>query len=198
MTRIIAGFAGSLSLRVPKSGTRPTSDRVREGIFSALDARDILEGAAVLDLYAGSGALGLEAGSRGAAEVVLVERSTDSAAACRHNAKLLATAGGAKAPRVIVNAQSVQAYLDGNAADGALTPFQLVFLDPPYDLSNQELLANLDALGPLLDSGAIVVIERSVRSAAPDLPGRLELNRERRYGETVVYYATARPRTQVR
>ena len=76
MTRIIAGFAGSLSLVVPRSGTRPTSDRVREAIFSALESRDVIDGATVLDLYAGSGALGLEAASRGAAEVVLVATRT--------------------------------------------------------------------------------------------------------------------------
>ena len=75
MTRIIGGFAGSLRLEVPKFGTRPTSDRVREAIFSALEARDALAGARVLDLYAGSGALGLEAASRGAAHVTLVDKS---------------------------------------------------------------------------------------------------------------------------
>ena len=72
MTRIIAGFAGSLTLAVPKFGTRPTGDRVREAIFSALEARDAIDGSYVLDLYAGSGALGLEAASRGAASVTLV------------------------------------------------------------------------------------------------------------------------------
>ena len=89
MTRIIAGFAGSLSLQVPRSGTRPTSDRVREAIFSALEARDAIDGAAVLDLYAGSGALGLEAASRGAAEAVLVERAKPAADVCRRNADAL-------------------------------------------------------------------------------------------------------------
>src|SRR5690348_12518329 len=86
MTRIVSGFAGSLALQVPKSGTRPTSDRVREAAFSALDARGAVHGARVLDLYAGSGALGLEAASRGAAVVTLVERNPAAAQVCRRNA----------------------------------------------------------------------------------------------------------------
>src|SRR5690606_38021699 len=83
VTRIIAGFAGSLALAVPGAGTRPTSDRVREAIFSALESRDVIRGARVLDLYAGSGALGLEAASRGAASVTLVERGPVAARVCR-------------------------------------------------------------------------------------------------------------------
>ena len=79
MTRIIAGAAGRVSLAVPKSGTRPTSDRVREALFSALESRAAIDGARVLDLYAGSGALGLEAASRGAASVVLVEKNSAAA-----------------------------------------------------------------------------------------------------------------------
>jgi 16S rRNA (guanine966-N2)-methyltransferase len=85
MTRIVAGFAGSLTLAVPKTGTRPTSDRVREAIFSALEARDALRFARVLDLYAGTGGLGLEAASRGARSVVLVEKSQSAALMCRKN-----------------------------------------------------------------------------------------------------------------
>src|SRR5690242_15875968 len=104
MTRIIAGFAGSLTLHVPRSGTRPTSDRVREAIFSALEARDELAGAHVVDLYAGSGALGLEAASRGAAEVVLVERAKPAAEVCRRNAQAIERAAArparGSAPRI--------------------------------------------------------------------------------------------------
>src|ERR1700710_2660257 len=97
MTRIIGGFAGSLTLEVPRSGTRPTSDMVREAIFSALVARDLIAGARVLDLYAGSGALGLEAASRGAASVTLVDSSAAAAAACRKNAAhILKAAPGGK------------------------------------------------------------------------------------------------------
>src|SRR3954453_5139092 len=98
MTRIVAGFAGSLTLQVPKSGTRPTSDRVREAIFSALDARDAIHGARVLDLYAGSGALGLEAVSRGAVSAVLVEKNAAAVQVCRRNAAALAGAARSAVP----------------------------------------------------------------------------------------------------
>ena len=112
MTRIIAGFAGSLRLAVPAFGTRPTSDRVREAIFSALSARDAIEGARVLDLYAGSGALGLEAASRGAAEVVLVEKVKQAAQLCRANtAKVLASAPRDARPVIETSSQPVEAYL---------------------------------------------------------------------------------------
>src|SRR3978361_1683407 len=114
MTRIIAGFAGSLTLAVPASGTRPTSDRVREAIFSALVARDLVAGARVLDLYAGSGALGLEAASRGGASVTLVDYSAAAATACRKNAAhILKAAPGGKKVAIDVSASPVQAYLTG-------------------------------------------------------------------------------------
>ena len=120
MTRIIAGFAGSLRLAVPPSGTRPTSDRVREAIFSALSARDAIEGARVLDLYAGSGALGLEAASRGAAEVMLVEKVKQAAELCRANtAKVLASAPRDARPMIETSSQPVQAFLAGAAPPGA-------------------------------------------------------------------------------
>ena len=184
MTRIVSGFAGSLSLAVPKSGTRPTSDRVREAIFSALDARDAISGAEVLDLFAGSGALGLEAASRGAASVVLVERSAAAAALCRKNAAAVsAAARRAEAPRVRVVTSAAQSYLDtaGPAVD-------LVFIDPPYDLGEAELARVLAALVPRLTEDAVVVLERSTRSPQPELPDGLGIDRERRYGETALWW----------
>ena len=118
MTRIIAGFAGSLTLAVPRSGTRPTSDRVREAIFSALEARDAIDGASVLDLYAGSGALGLEAASRGAAEVVLVEKARAAAEVCRRNADAITRAarGAGEKPRIRVAVRGVASYLEAAAS----------------------------------------------------------------------------------
>jgi len=106
MTRIIAGFAGSLRLEVPKFGTRPTSDRVREAIFSALEARDAIDGARVLDLYAGSGALGLEAASRGAAHVTLVDKAWGVSKIAHANAAHVRSAAprGA-APEIVVSSQ---------------------------------------------------------------------------------------------
>ncbi|MUN08537.1 16S rRNA (guanine(966)-N(2))-methyltransferase RsmD [Agromyces luteolus] len=186
MTRIIAGFAGSLTLAVPRSGTRPTSDRVREAIFSALEARDAVADASVLDLYAGSGALGLEAASRGAAEVVLVEKARPAAEVCRRNAAALARAArGAAAPRVRVEARSVASYLE-SAAGGV----DLAFVDPPYDLGEAELAKDLALLAPLLADSATVVVERSSRSPEPGWPDGIEPERRRDYGETTLWWAS--------
>ena len=185
MTRIVAGFAGSLPLAVPKTGTRPTSDRVREAIFSALDARDIVRGARVLDLYAGSGALGLEAASRGARIVTLVENSFGAAQLCRKNTDAVLRAAPKKnAPKIKVTSQAVQSFL---AATGE--GFELVFLDPPYDLPEAELEHNLAALAPLLDQHALVVVERSSRSPEPIWGPGLENERRKDYGDTTVWDA---------
>lgn len=184
MTRIIAGFAGSLALQVPRSGTRPTSDRVREAIFSALDARDAVAGASVLDLYAGSGALGLEAASRGAAAVVLVERDANAAAIVRRNAALVARAAGPAAPRIDVAAQSVSAWLAGAAG----SEWDLVFADPPYDLAEAELAGVLSTVAGILTEDGELVVERSSRSPEPTPPDGLALTRTKRYGETAVHW----------
>lgn len=187
MTRIIAGSAGSLSLQVPRTGTRPTSDRVREAIFSALESRDAIDGARVLDLYAGSGALGLESASRDAAEVVLVERAPAAAEVCRRNADAVRRAGrGAVAARIRVVQRAVAAYLEG-AAPG----FDLVFIDPPYDLGEAALARDLELLAPLLAHEAIVVVERSSRSPEPVWPPGIEPSRRRDYGETTLWWADA-------
>ncbi len=187
MTRIIAGFAGSLTLAVPRSGTRPTSDRVREAIFSALEARDAVADASVLDLYAGSGALGLEAASRGAAEVVLVEKARPAVEVCRRNAAALAKAAhGGPAPRVRVEARSVASYLE-SAPDGV----DLAFVDPPYDLGEPELARDLALLAPLLAESATVVVERSSRSPEPAWPAGIAAERRRDYGETTLWWASS-------
>ena len=189
MTRIVSGFAGSLALQVPKSGTRPTSDRVREAVFSGLDARDAVRGARVLDLFAGSGALGLEAASRGASRVVLVEKSSAAASVCRRNAEAVVRAAPKDArPTVDVRATAVQPYL--SAASASAARFDLVFVDPPYDLPDAELLAALTALVPLLTEDAVVCVERSTRDGAPTVPDGLVLDRTRAYGETAVHYLT--------
>ena len=188
MTRIVAGFAGSLTLTVPAFGTRPTSERVREAVFSALEARDAIDGCRVLDLYAGSGALGLEAASRGAAHVTLVENSKVGVRTCRANAALVER----KAPsgsglRIEVAATSVQSYLAGASAS-----WDLVLIDPPYDLGAAELDENLAALAPRLSPDAVVVVERATRSAAPTLPEGLELERSKKYGDTTLYWISRR------
>jgi 16S rRNA (guanine966-N2)-methyltransferase len=193
MTRIIAGFAGSLRLAVPAAGTRPTSDRVREAIFSALSARDAIEGARVLDLYAGSGALGLEAASRGAAEVVLVEKDRRAAELCRANAaKVVAAAPRDARPVVETSMQAVQAYLTGSVSPSG-AGWDLVFIDPPYDLPAAELAQTLDSLAPLLAPDAIVVLERGARTPELALPAGLELERRKVYGDTAVHWLAAAP-----
>jgi 16S rRNA (guanine966-N2)-methyltransferase len=176
MTRIVAGFAGSLTLTVPAKGTRPTSDQVREAMFSALDARDAVRGYRVLDLYAGSGALGLEAASRGARVVTLVENGFAASQACRRNAAAVQKAAPKGAELSIsVSGQAVASFL-ASTPDG----FDLVFLDPPYDLADAELAANLAAL---------VVVERSSRSPEPDWGAGLERERRKDYGDTTLWYA---------
>ncbi|WP_191281591.1 16S rRNA (guanine(966)-N(2))-methyltransferase RsmD [Pseudolysinimonas yzui] len=188
MTRIIAGFAGSLRLAVPPVGTRPTSDRVREAIFSALDARGVLPGARVLDLYAGSGALGLEGASRGAAHVTLVDKATAAHRVTNENAaRVRKAAPRGAAPEIVVSSQPVQSFLGG--AVGAT--WDVVFLDPPYDLGGLELVHNLEALVPRLSPDAVVVVERSARDPEPAWPVGLDLERRKDYGETAVYFLSA-------
>lgn len=184
MTRIIAGFAGSIPLDVPKTGTRPTSDRVREAIFSALDARGILPGSRVLDLYAGTGALGLEAASRGAAHVTLVDSSNGATQACRKNAAKVQKAAGRGAVLAIdVTGSPVQNYVAS-----ARQFWDVVFLDPPYELGPAELAHNLEALVPRLAPDAVVLLERSSRDAEPAWPEGLELDRRKDYGDTALYW----------
>jgi len=187
MTRIIAGDARGVSLAVPKSGTRPTSDRVREAIFSALDARVDLDGGSVLDLYAGSGALGLEAVSRGAAAAVLVERSPKAVVLLKKNAAAVSAAAGirarAHAPRLGVETAAVAAYLQ-RARGG----FDVVFCDPPYDLGEEDVARDLELVAPLLAPHGVVVLERSSRSPAPRLPEALVVDRVKAYGETTIHY----------
>ncbi len=188
MTRIIGGFAGSIRLEVPRFGTRPTSDRVREAIFSALEARAALHGARVLDLYAGSGALGLEAASRGAAHVTLVDRVYGASRIAQANtAKVRAAAPRGTAPEIVVSSQPVQSFLGGAAGpEGGV--WDVVFLDPPYDLGGLELVHNLEALAGRLAQDAVVVVERSSRDRAPDWPDGLELDRRKDYGDTALYW----------
>jgi 16S rRNA (guanine966-N2)-methyltransferase len=184
MTRIIGGFAGSLTLTVPSAGTRPTSDMVREAIFSALQARDVLSDARVLDLYAGSGALGLEAASRGAASVVLVDNSVRAATTCRKNAAhILKSAPKGRTVTIDVSSSPVQAYVAG-----ARQFWDVVFLDPPYELGNAEVTHNLEVLVPRLAPDAVVVLERSSRSPEPVWPLGLVLDRRKDYGDTALYW----------
>ncbi len=184
MTRIIAGTVGGRTLRTPAGrGTRPTSDRVREALFSALEARGAVAGARVLDLYAGSGALGLEALSRGAEDAIFVESDQRALRTVRAN---IAQLGFDDRTQVI--AMSV---LPAVARVGP-HPVDLVLVDPPYDLAEADLG---DVLGALTDEswlapGGLVVVERSSRSPAPAWSVEYEVEKPRRYGETTVHLAT--------
>ncbi len=179
VTRIIAGLAAQTSLSIPSSGTRPTSDRVREALFAALDARGAIDEARVLDLFAGSGALGLEAASRGAASVVLVDSAKPAAAVAQRNANAVAERGAARASVVTQRAERFLADSDAE--------FDLVLIDPPYDLDAGVLHETLTLLVTLLADDAIVVLEQSKRAGAPDVPG-LELERSKKYGDTVIHW----------
>jgi 16S rRNA (guanine966-N2)-methyltransferase len=186
MTRIIGGIAGSRQLTSPAKATRPTSDRIRESIFNRLASRDLLDGSKVLDLYAGTGALALEAISRGAISSVLVEKDGKAAAVCNKNAALIQKAlekEGFFDPVTKVVHKSVSSFLSTDTAE-----YTLVFIDPPYEVSNDEVIENLTALLPRLAKDAVVMVERSSRSTALEIPTGLVLDEEKSYGDTIVYW----------
>lgn len=198
MSRIVAGQAGGARLAAVRGqNTRPTTDRVKESLFSRLESYGILSGARVLDLFAGSGALGLEAASRGAAEVVLVDRDHSAVQACRKNQQVLARAGSPARVQVVPStARACLARLQG--------AWDLVFLDPPYAMEEQELAellaefcgpsaaGELQGNGLRLAQGAVVVVERSTRSPEPVWPEGLERFGHRAFGETSLWYAEPR------
>ncbi|WP_232662386.1 16S rRNA (guanine(966)-N(2))-methyltransferase RsmD [Pseudonocardia sp. TRM90224] len=179
MTRIVAGAAGGRRLAVPPRGTRPTSDRVREALFSALEHDPGLDGAAVLDLCAGSGALGLEALSRGAEHALFVESDRRAAEVLRRNVAEL------RLPGAVVSAAPVASVLSGAPE----RPYDIVLVDPPYDMPDTEIAGWLAtaAAGGWLASGATVVVERGLRSGPFEWPSPLRASRERRYGDTVLH-----------
>ena len=182
MTRIVAGSAKGRTLAVPKSGTRPTSERVREALFSRLDHMNVLEGATVLDLFAGTGALGLEALSRGAARATLVEKA--SAAARVASANVRATG----LPARVVTAD-VRAYLGARSGEALTGENDLVFIDPPYGIPEEDMTTVLSALAPWVGPDSLIVVERSTRAPAPTWPPFLVLEDTRAWGETVAYFA---------
>ena len=183
MTRIIAGTLGGRRIAAPPgAATRPTSDRVREALFSALETLCDLDGARFLDLYAGSGAVGLEALSRGAAEALLVESDPRAARVARENVAAL-RAG----PRARLVVGRVAQVLAAGPQDGA---YDVVFADPPYVVPEEEITAMLAALvdGGWLAPDAVVVVERSSRGGAVTWVDGITAGRGRRYGETILWY----------
>ncbi len=185
MTRIIGGKASSLRIHTPGSKTRPTSDRVREAWFSALAARSALSGANVLDGFAGSGALGLEAASRGAASVVFVEKNAAAARVITTNIEALSLALGPE-PLLRVVTGPLGSFLGKPPQQ----PYDLVFLDPPYELSTTEVNALLEAVISHTAKDGLIMIERSSRSEAPALPAGVESEKPKKYGETMLYFAS--------
>jgi 16S rRNA (guanine966-N2)-methyltransferase len=184
MTRIVAGAAKGRHLTVPQRGTRPTSDRAREAMFNTLRTYLDVAGAHVLDLFAGTGGVGLEALSRGAEAVTLVESDRAACEAIRRN---IDTVG---LPGATLYRRPAATYLVTSGTD---RPFDLVFADPPYAYSDDHLAALLGALaepGWLADE-AMIVVERAARGTEPQWPKGIALVTQRRYGEGVLWYGRA-------
>lgn len=160
MTRIISGEARGRTIKVPAQGTRPTSDRAREGLFSSLQVRFGFLDAVVLDLFAGSGALGLEAASRGAQTVHLVEDNARACEVIRHNIGVVGH------DDVRLHEMKASTYL-ATAPDDH---FDMVLADPPYELAVDAVTDMLHALVRTLRDGAAVVVERHVQSPETDWP----------------------------
>ena len=173
--RVIAGLARGVPLRVPRDrGTRPITDRVKETLFDILGER--VPGARVVDLYAGSGAIGIEALSRGAERADFVERDRGAMVTLRANLERTRLEGGARS-----HAMDVERFLAATA-DG---PWDLAFLDPPYEV--RDIVAPLRALVPSLDPAATIVLKHFWRTEPPELDG-LATWRQRRFGETMLTF----------
>lgn len=191
MTRVIAGAAGGRRLTVPPGqGTRPTSDRAREGMFSSWESQLGASGSAawrglrVLDLYGGSGAVGLEALSRGAAHVLLVEADARAARTIRQNVRALGLPGAE------VRHAKAEQLVAGPSPDA---PYDLVFLDPPYAVTDEhvsEILLTLRSES-WLAGDALITVERSTRGGTFHWPDGFEALRSRRYGEGTLWYGHA-------
>lgn len=184
MTRIIGGVAGGRRIAVPSRGTRPTTDRVRESLFNILAARRDLAGLVVLDLYAGSGALGLEALSRGAASALFVESDQRAAAVIARNIKGLGLTGATLRRGAVAQV----------LAAGTRAPVDLVLADPPYDVDADEVGTVLAALGDhgWARAGTVVVVERAVTSAPLAWSAGWSVWPDRVYGDTRLELAERR------
>jgi 16S rRNA (guanine966-N2)-methyltransferase len=191
VTRVIAGAARGRRLAVPAGRlTRPTSDRAREGLFGTLTAiHGPLEGARLLDLYAGSGAVGLEALSRGAARVLFVEADAAAARVIRGNMTAVGLPGGQ-----IVTGRVERVLARGPGSEAGGEPrYDLVVADPPYAAPDDEVAAMLAALrdGSWLAPGAVLAVERATRSGPLPWPPGYAPDRSRRYGEATFWYGLA-------
>jgi len=188
MTRIVAGAAKGRRISVPPRGTRPTSDRVRESLFSSLDSELISRDeswsdAVVLDLYAGSGALGLEALSRGARAATFVESDRTAVRVLRDNVAGLDLPGASVVPRRVERLADL----------APVAPATLVLVDPPYSVDALEIAGSLTRLRQVgwIDEGALLVVERPTRDELSPLPSDWVLVRRRTYGDTALWYGRA-------
>ena len=178
--RIVTGSAKGARLAPVPDGVRPLSDRAREGLFSSLGP-DVVADATVLDLFAGTGAVGIEALSRGAARATFVERSAQAGATIHRNLDITGLAADA-----VVHTLDAARFLAGAGRQGA--PFDLVFCDPPYDMAGSEVQPLLEALtaGWVADQGGTIVLTRGGRSSMPVIPVHWAVARELRYGDSLV------------
>ena len=188
--RVISGTLRRRTLEAPAGlATRPTSDRLRETLFNVLAPR--IEGAQFLDLYAGSGAVGIEAASRGAASVVLVERAPQALKMLRSNLEKLGLRGGTH-----VKAVSVGAFLSRVRMESAATRFDVVFLDPPYEAA-EEYAITLGLLGGAaagwLAEGAVVIAEHRRQEKLEDAYGALRKTRVLEQGDAGLSFYDALP-----
>ncbi|GAA1147704.1 16S rRNA (guanine(966)-N(2))-methyltransferase RsmD [Nesterenkonia lutea] len=191
MARIIAGtHKGRRLASVPTDATRPTSDRVKESLFSRLEGYGALADAVVVDLYAGSGALGFESLSRGAGSLEAVDKAEAAVKTLRRNAEPFVQAGA----KVSVHKADALKHLSGRSGPA----IELLFLDPPYGLGDAELLKVLRAAVGQLHEAATVVLERDRRSGRPTMPEGLEIFSEKSYGSTQVWLAEPSPAAPAR
>jgi 16S rRNA (guanine966-N2)-methyltransferase len=179
VTKIVGGSARGRTLRVPTAGTRPTSQRAREALFNTIRSHLDLAGARFLDLFAGSGAVGLEALSNGAAAVVLVEQNLGACAVIRANAESLGL------PGATVIARSAHSYL---ASASVTAAFDVIFADPPYAMPAAELAELMVVAAGLLTVPGLLVVERAARTGELLLPAELTPLKNRRYGEAMLWY----------
>ena len=186
--RIIAGVAKGRTLSTVSGATKPTSDRAREGLFSSLTSEfgDFL-GLHVLDLFAGSGAVGLEALSRGATLVHGVENESDAIKTITTNSEIVSKAR--PTGKFHLYSMSVQRFVSDPAHD----QYHLVYIDPPYDLPSSQLeeILRLLAQGNFLKSDAFIAVERRAKGGQFTWPQSYEPVRERNYGQATIYYANA-------
>ena len=188
MSRIIAGDLKSLTLAAPANSTRPTSDRVRESLFAVLESQGWLsQSDSVLDLYCGTGALALEAISRGVSHATLVDESSAAIEVTKNNCQKIQAALAKQTDKArVVTLKPVRAKVASWLRQNQVQKFDLVFADPPYDLSDADMWQQLNEIGQVMAEGALLVVERSKRRVVVTQPDWLAPVFSRFWGDTEV------------